>query len=546
MKNGFLKNDRRILAIVAIVFAVYAALFIYRSSFDVFGERYFSLFDDAMISMTYAKNLANGHGLVWNPGGERVEGFTNPLWVAFMAALHKLPVPPSKLCILVQIFGALFLVANLFFVRKIALHVSRGNGVAASAAVILTAAYYPLIFWSLMGMEVSLLTLLVSVYAAAALGCLKSGRFPWRLYVLMGAGTLVRLDMAVPLLAIGAYLALSKPKDRKKHILWSVLTLAVFLGGQTIARVLYYGDVFPNTYYLKMTGYPAYLRILRGLVVFFRFAGRSNILLFLLPFAALAFSGGKHGRFIAWVFCAQAAYSIYVGGESWESWGGANRFVSIVMPLFFVLFAYALTVMAEWTDGIIRERKNAQAAWWRLPYRAALPAALLVTVLSFNGHALGEFLLLKPPNQTDINRESVQRAMMIREFTKPEATTALTLAGTIPYFAERRGIDVLGKCDSRIARQEARIPKSLASINLFTPGHVKWDMDYTFGGEKPDVVTHVWGGGREEVAPYLDRFYYFLGIASGDDSETAYQFWFRAGSDAILWDMIPGAPPVSP
>jgi len=41
--------------------------------------------------------------------------------------------------------------------------------------------------------------------------------------------------------------------------------LVLFLGGQTLARYVYYGDWLPNTYYLKVTGWPFVLRILRGL-----------------------------------------------------------------------------------------------------------------------------------------------------------------------------------------------------------------------------------------------------------------------------------------
>ena len=44
------------------------------------------LFDDAMISMRYARNLAEGHGLVFN-AGEYVQGFSNPLMTLLMAAL---------------------------------------------------------------------------------------------------------------------------------------------------------------------------------------------------------------------------------------------------------------------------------------------------------------------------------------------------------------------------------------------------------------------------------------------------------------------------
>ena len=43
--------------------------------------------DDAFISFRYALNLSEGHGLVFNPGYERVEGYTNFLWVVILAAV---------------------------------------------------------------------------------------------------------------------------------------------------------------------------------------------------------------------------------------------------------------------------------------------------------------------------------------------------------------------------------------------------------------------------------------------------------------------------
>ena len=42
--------------------------------------------DDTFISLRYAANLLAGHGLVFNPG-ERVEGFTSPLWTLLLAGL---------------------------------------------------------------------------------------------------------------------------------------------------------------------------------------------------------------------------------------------------------------------------------------------------------------------------------------------------------------------------------------------------------------------------------------------------------------------------
>src|SRR3972149_1285290 len=58
-----------ILAAMLVGYLLYAAVFIFQSSFVINGTRYFVLFDDAMISMQYARNFAHGQGLVWNAWG---------------------------------------------------------------------------------------------------------------------------------------------------------------------------------------------------------------------------------------------------------------------------------------------------------------------------------------------------------------------------------------------------------------------------------------------------------------------------------------------
>ena len=51
-----------VLLVILILFAIYAGIFIYKSSFMIVAEdtRYFTLFDDAMISMQYAKRKQKG------------------------------------------------------------------------------------------------------------------------------------------------------------------------------------------------------------------------------------------------------------------------------------------------------------------------------------------------------------------------------------------------------------------------------------------------------------------------------------------------------
>src|SRR6202022_2056430 len=101
-------------------------------------ERYFSLFDDAMNSMRNTLNLASGYGLVWNPGGERVVVYTNLQKVLYMALVHLLPLPASKVSLVVQASAVVFLTANLFVVRKIALAIADGSEAVALGAVALT------------------------------------------------------------------------------------------------------------------------------------------------------------------------------------------------------------------------------------------------------------------------------------------------------------------------------------------------------------------------------------------------------------------------
>jgi hypothetical protein len=130
-------------------YVLYGCAFIYRTSFVEAGIRYFSLFDDEMISMRYAANLAHGFGLVYNPGGDRVEGFSNPLWVLYMALLHLLPVSPPKMSLLVQLTGLALLVLNMIVIERLAESLSGGSRRAGLCAAALTAFYVPLNNWGL-------------------------------------------------------------------------------------------------------------------------------------------------------------------------------------------------------------------------------------------------------------------------------------------------------------------------------------------------------------------------------------------------------------
>jgi hypothetical protein len=170
------------------VYILYAAVFIYKTIIVVNGQHYAVLFDDAMISMQYARNLAQGYGPVFNAGGDRVEGYSNPLWMVYMAFFHLLPIPTPYISLAIQISGAIFLVVNLILIRRITTSMldSPSAWLIPLVAVGLTAFYYPLTNWSLLGVEVSILTLLASLVVWIVLNLLKEQKFSAWLYILLG------------------------------------------------------------------------------------------------------------------------------------------------------------------------------------------------------------------------------------------------------------------------------------------------------------------------------------------------------------------------
>ena len=80
--------------------------------FGLHVARYYFLGDDCFISFRYAENLVKGHGLVFNPG-ERVEGYTNFLWVLLMAGAMKFSVRPEIFSNALGIASAVVILAAL-------------------------------------------------------------------------------------------------------------------------------------------------------------------------------------------------------------------------------------------------------------------------------------------------------------------------------------------------------------------------------------------------------------------------------------------------
>jgi hypothetical protein len=325
--------------ITSIAFIIWAAVFIYQSSFiTINGQRYFSLFDDAMISLRYAWNFSHGHGLVFNPG-EYVEGYTNFLMVLVMSLFTGLF--NERLAVLgMQILG-IFTVLGIGFTTLAIAQKSLNEKTFTYLSLpifLLVLFYYPLDYWALMGMETGLLTLLLLLSYLFMLYYNQSRqrRHLAASGMLLGLAGITRPDIVVLVLPLALYLVLIEKKNGFPKVFGSLLLFGGLCAAAPLANLLfrlaYYGQVFPNTYYLKLTGLALGLRLKKG-VDFSLTYMFETLPLWLLAFSGLTFNLRKERLLYFSTGAILLAYQIWTGGDAWYYW----RFMTPAMPLLIIL-----------------------------------------------------------------------------------------------------------------------------------------------------------------------------------------------------------------
>lgn len=464
-----MQPQRHILRALIVSAAILYLVFIIRTAFEVKGQTYFTLVDDAMISMRYAHNMALGHGLVWNAGQPPVEGFTNLGWTLIMAFIHLFPFPSASVSLVPMLLGAVILAFNALVVFQIAGKLDPGARFAPLLAATVTAFYFPLVFWTLRGLEVGALTLAISIAIFLSLRITSDPqpRDAFWMTLAMSAALLLRMDAALPVGLILLYIAIRSPHRAILPALFSLLILAAIL----LFQEYYYGDFLPNTYYLKISGVTAWDRIRTGLLSLNDYASRDFLMpLFLALLGILIYweLRTRESLLLLALFLVQVTYSVWVGGDYAEDLvNSANRFIAQGMPALIILFSLVL-------ERIIRSASNLQLR----PVIALFIALGAVSVMS--GRPWIQWALVNAPMlRTDLQRARL--GLHIREYTDPAAVIAVHAAGQISYFSERPAIDLLGKSDPVIAKG----PPATA----FAPGHNKWNYEYSILQLHPDVIA---------------------------------------------------------
>jgi hypothetical protein len=496
IQSRHFRAERWTVAFLGALLAGWGAVFIWRSSFVIAGRRYFCLLDDAMISMTYARNVLAGNGLRWSSLGPPVEGFSHPLWLLLMLPANLPAIPLNWRSLPVQGLSLAILLGLVEAVRRAAKEHFTGNGSWVwLVAALPTALYFPLSYWSLMGLEVGLIALLFVVGVELALTVSESGEDKlWSLWAVCAAAWLLRMDLALLIVVLQGWVLIRHPSSAGFWRRWRLgaAGFVVVAAGYAAFRAVYFHDILPNTYYLKLTGVPLDVRIWRGAAVLAQFARRHWVL---LAAWLIAIGRGRRNRRL-WLPCAVVAvylaYDVWIGGDAWELSDiaidvRADRFLAPLVPLLLLLLA------------AIVDRLPEPAGWVR-----TAPAALawgLLAVVAANGltpdregrERWRQLTLRDAPPNVGRNLGIVRRLAGFERFVRPGATVATVWAGIPAFFSAYRMIDILGYNDRAVARQAAAIPLARAHWRSYVPGHVKWDERRLLEEQRPDAFFQTWG-----------------------------------------------------
>jgi len=400
--------------------------------------------DDAFITFRYARNLAAGEGLGFNPG-ERVEGYSSLSWTLLLALGDALGLDlPDLSRVLGLALGAGTLLLLLF--------ASWARPPARLLTAGLLAVWLPGAYHFLNGLETALTAFLVTALVAV----------PRKGWVHHLAGALLVLTrpegfLAVLLWALSSWLA--GRRSRPRHEMGVALTAAACFLGQTAFRWLYHGDWIANSARAKLL--PLAMALPRGLADLGRFAfeGAGYGTLALLALAAF-FLGRPAGtsrelRAACWFLALFGAALAAGGGDSFPLW----RFYVPLAPVLFLCAAQGL-------DLLLRRRQA--------PLVLAALALLAALCLPCRG------FLQRMEREAHWRDQWVATGKRLAAVMPPGTTIALCPVGALPFYSGLPAVDMLGLNDRHIARVRP-------DRRYWYPGHHRHDAGYVLS-RQPDLV----------------------------------------------------------
>lgn len=412
--------------------------------------------DDALISLRYAERLLDGDGLTWTDG-ERVEGYSNLLWVLGCAAMGLLRVDLIDAARLLGVAGIGGAIVSVTLWERGEGRAGRLGGAIGGLAIALGGAAA---VWAIGGLEQPLVALLLALGVLLARPLAEgvpSARIgpPAAALALL---CLTRPDGALLAGLVGLGLFLARGPS------WAALRQVVALGapaaaavvGQLVFRLAYYGDHLPNTARAKLA--LTRERLASG------WEYVSDGAIWLWPLVALALVALWRPRRSAWLWAAPLAgwlgYVVFIGGDIFP----ARRHLVPALVLVGFAVASAATRLLGARVARLGAPLVALALAWQVRLGFGDPAneAAIRERWEWDGEVVGELLG--------------------RAFGEAAPLLAVDPAGCLPYFSKLPALDMLGLNDRYLATHP---PPGFGKGWL---GHELGDGAYVWS-RRPDLVV---------------------------------------------------------
>jgi hypothetical protein len=414
--------------------------------------------DDSWIHLQFARNLAAGDGLSYNPG-EAVTGSTAPLWTALLSLVFLLPGGTAAAIWGAKLLGSALYLAGVHATWRLARELGLSPGLAQLAAALALATSW-LVWSALSGMEVPLFVLL-SVWGMVL--HLRERRRPERPPLacgLFGLAALARPEGFLLLAAAALDRLLVFDRDADGALRWrrpdgSGLAVGIGLAALAVLPVLAFyvaagGSVLPTTFAAKGAEVRRWLPDARYVyqVLGILFRPQPWAVLFVgAGMAALVERLGTardRGLLPAlWLLGLPLAYStMSPAGAHWIA-GNFGRYYFPLFPVVAVLGVLGL----ERAAAALGPRVTAGRL--RLPLRAALAALLLWPTAA----VLVEGALFYARNVANVQASDVRVARWLAPRLPPEAVLAVNDIGALKFLLPNRVIDLAGIATPEVRRR---------------------------------------------------------------------------------------------
>jgi hypothetical protein len=400
--------------------------------------------DDSWIHLQFARNLAHGAGLSYNPG-HFVTGSTAPLWTALLAVLFLLP---GSVLFWTQLLGVLLYLAGIDATWRLSRELSLSPALSALASALALATSW-LVWSALSGMEIPLFILL-SLWGMILHLRERAdpGRPPLSLAVLAVA-VLARPEGVLLLLLAFLDRFLVFEGGRRPSV--RVLLTGAGLAACALAGSFFFygwagGSVLPTTYAAKGGGE------VRHLLPDFRYL--SNVLgLFFRPqpWATLLAAGGAAtlaGRLgtprdrgllpALWLIGLPLAYSLLTPGPT-KMLGNFGRYYFPLFPVLAVLAVVALEPLTR-----LRLSRPLRTVLGTLGAAVLLAPTLAVLVQ-------GERFYVQ--NVANVQESDVAIAGWLAGHVPPDAVLAVNDIGAIKFLLPNRIVDLASIATPEIGRE---------------------------------------------------------------------------------------------